>query len=449
MRGLILFCLFIFVHSSEADDDISINDFAKGFELITDGQAAIYKLSLPEEVYRITTQDLSDIRVFNKNNEPVPHIIHGQNVYQTYVNETLDVPFFPVYEDLRSNWESELDITVSSDGKIVRFQSKDKDSQKLPEYYLIDVSHLDFPIESLELDIANSNAGYTKKIRLDYSEDLNHWSTLVNQATITKLDYGNHKLINTHIGLPNKKTKYIRLSWLDSVHDLIITGIRANLSQNRNHNQKTWSKASLVNLASNPVSYEFDTGGHFYIKQIDVELPEVNTLIDVTIRSRDDIQSKWYVRSQGIFYKLNIGDTQITSGPASVRPVKDRYWQLELKSEEGIGKVAPVFKYGWNSDKLYFLARGEGPFLLAYGNTNLSDRYTPPTSLKYLIQQDNKKEIVAEAELGQQLTIKGDSALEIHEKLPWQRILLWSILIIGVFITAYMVFHLIQQLEVK
>jgi len=77
-----LFFILIFVACVQAaDEEPSINDYANGIELLTDEQAAIYKLLLPKQVYKsVTRSDLGDLRIFNQANEPVPHIIRQQKI---------------------------------------------------------------------------------------------------------------------------------------------------------------------------------------------------------------------------------------------------------------------------------------------------------------------------------------------------------------------------------
>ena len=448
MRLFFILGLFLTTNLNAGEQTIEIHEYAKGLELITNTRAAIYKIQLPEDVYKnITRKDLGDIRVFNHGYEAVPHVIGDLIVHQANPHESLSLPFFPIANDAIDNNQSGLDIIVATDGKIVQIQSADDQYHTHDsEYYLIDASRVDYPIDSIDLDIKRNVEGYAKKIKLEYSQDLNHWVTLVNQATLTDLDYGDHVLKNTHVILPNKKAKYLRLIWLDESDDLVIDGIKANLNSQHHSIQQNWSTASLINTSENPKSYEFDTGGIFTIRQINIELPDDNTLIDVKIKSRDDMKTKWVTQYKGVFYKLKMKDTEVMSNPINIRPINHRYWQVELESRDGMGKSAPIFNYAWNANELYFLARGEPPFILAYGNASINDVYKPPATLLNIIKQDSKTGMVAEAFAGQEILFKGESALKVKQELPWQRIILWVVLVMGVFVTGFMVFRLSRQM---
>ena len=73
LHGLLLaLCIFPAALSGAAEPD----DFAFGLRVDMPGWAAIYKLALPEEIYRGALRfDLGDLRVFNAAGEEVAHAL--------------------------------------------------------------------------------------------------------------------------------------------------------------------------------------------------------------------------------------------------------------------------------------------------------------------------------------------------------------------------------------
>ena len=404
---------------------------------------------MPEDVYKyVTRKDLSDIRVFNQNHEPVPHIIRQAKTKIVTESSSIELPYFPL-PDNAENQDDGLDITVSSEGKVIRIQSEggisDVDQGEI-KYYLIDASHIDMPLESIDFQLTSNESGYAKTIRLEYSHDLNEWLTLVKRATLTELEYGNYTLKNTRVDLPHKNLRYLRFTWLDDANGLSIESVKANFGDKSLSEKRYWSTTKLINKNDEEAIYEFDTGGVFNIEQINLELPEDNTLIDVIIESRSDKDSDWKRQFRGIFYKLYLQETELTGKPVTVRTTKDRYWQIKLQSTDGIGQIPPVLKYAWRSNDLYFLAIGQAPYILAYGNANTTGRNHSSSKLMNIINQDTNGEMVGKVEVGQEIILKGDTALIKHKKIPWQRILLWAVLIIGVIVIATMVIRLIHKM---
>ncbi|GEM_PF-3678086 len=450
MKIYLLSVLFLVSLAHAADDDLMLEDYAKGIELITENKASIYQFSLPEQVYQhIINNNMSDIRVFNQAHEPVPHVIRQRKNDSESTSETLELPYFPLPFDEVTLLDNKLDVTVSSEGKVIRIQSADEiiDANNTAKYYLIDASHIEYVIDSIDFKINGKTSDYAKKIKLESSNDLNNWNLLVQNATLTELEYGNHALKKMRVDLPNKKIKYLRFTWLDDADGLTIDTIKANFRKHHVTSKKIWAAASLINKDIEEGVYEFDTNGLFNIEQINIELPQDNTLIDVLIESRLSNDSKWGNRYKGIFYKLYINDTEITREPVSVYPLKHRYWRIKMQSTDGIGRAEPTLKYAWRSNDLYFLARGNGPFILAYGNANVSKSMQTSSKLMSIINKEPHSEMVAVATAGQEIILKGDLALVEKKELPWQRILLWLVLIMGVLVIAIMVFRLIRQME--
>jgi Protein of unknown function (DUF3999) len=448
---IILIILFIYVANvSAAENQPLLHEYARGFELITEQQSAIYKIALPETVYKtVTKKDLSDIRIFNQHNEPVPHVIKQTKSKTATKTGSLELPYFPLPDEYINTANSTLDITISSEGKVVRIQSEDSGSDLLQEtvkHYLIDTSHINASIDSIDFKLSGLESGYAKAFRLDYSNDLNQWLTLVDHATITELKYGQYDLKNTRVNLPNKRFKYLRFTWLDDVGQLTITSTKANFRKQYRSDELYWTTPKLLNKNLEEATYEFDTGGIFNIEQINIELPEDNTLIDVIIESRTDDNLPWKKRFNGIFYKLYFEELELTGRPVTVSSTKDRYWQIRFQSTDGIGNIEPVLKYAWRPNYLYFLARGNAPYVLAFGNANININNHKSSRLMNILNQDVSNGMVGLAKIGEEIVLKGDTALIVHKTLPWQRIALWAILIIGVIVIATMVIRLARNM---
>tara|TARA_R110002072_G_scaffold297959_1_gene471292 strand:- start:2482 stop:3849 length:1368 start_codon:yes stop_codon:yes gene_type:complete len=429
----------------------SMHEYARGFELKTEQQIAIYKVALPETVYKTATEkDLSDVRVFNQDNEPVPHVIQQSKRKTGEKIESLELPYFPIATEDINLTSNALDITVTNEGKVVRIQAEGKTrelNQETVKHYLIDVSHINTPIDSLDFKLNGHESGYTKVFRLDYSNDLNQWLSLVPQATLTELKYGQYALKNTRVKLPHKNIKYIRFTWFNDVVPSAITSVKANFKDGYLSENQFWSTSRLINKNIDEAIYEFDTGGVFNVEQINIEFPKDNTLIDVIIESRVSENSPWKRRYNGVFYKLYFEELELTSNPVTVNLTNDRYWQIRHQSTDGVGNIEPIFKYAWRPNYLYFLARGSAPYVLAFGNANSNTRNNISSKLMSIINQNLSSQMVGLAKIGKEIILKGEPALIIKKRLPWQRIALWAILIIAVIIIATMVIRLSRNME--
>ena len=449
----VLFFTSMAIKTAAIADEPEVGQFAKGIELKTDGSAAIYKLKLPESVYQTTVRsDLGDIRVFNQEKRRVPHAIRRPATSQEKGMIHLDLAFFPLYrsDNSQNNREPEPEIVVADDGTLIKIQTNEYSS--LAENvdikrYIIDASNVKQSIGELEFELTGIDKnGFIKRAKLQYSDNLNHWFPLVDNFSIAKLDYGIHTLHKNRIKLPKKKFKYLRFVWKDKSDGLQIKNIsaRVNTVWSNDYRQKLSVIGQLADKEKQ--IYQFDFGGQFPLDRINIILPEENTLIEAEIKSRNNEESEWRRRYTGLVYSLQVKDNSIESGEIDVASTTDQYWQLEVKTQDGLGDKLPRLEFAWAPDELYFLARGQAPFILAYGNGQIDPPGKPIDVLMNVLTEDQERNLVGEAGLGEEISLMGDEALKAELVIPWRRVLLWGVLISGVLILGVMVMRLYKQM---
>jgi hypothetical protein len=59
---------------------------------------------------------------------------------------------------------------------------------------LVDVSALEQPYEALEVDWREDSPSFATNLRVEASDDLRSWSTVVSQAPLVRIDYGGQRL---------------------------------------------------------------------------------------------------------------------------------------------------------------------------------------------------------------------------------------------------------------
>ncbi len=449
---LLTTAFLLFSSLALAAGEPAMQDFARGHEIHTDGSSAIYRLLLPEEIYQtVVRHDLGDVRVFNQDRERVPFAIQRPHEKKVLRTAWFDLPVFPLRKESRMLASDQaIDISIGEDGSILRLRYKNDPEQIGDDginSYLLDLSGISQPVDALEVIVKDANEeGYLKKVRLESSDDLNHWTILVDDATLTELSYGTHSLKKNQINLPGRKLKYIRFSWKDDNEGLRISNIRALLKTAHNEQHQQWSSVKATRSPDNENIYLFDLGGVYPVEHINVTLPDDNTLIEAVVRSRHDNEDKWRTQYAGLFYRLNMKGTQLEGEPIDVRLSTDRYWEMEVRSSDSVGSAMPELHFAWQPNELYFLARGKGPYILAYGNAEAEPPEKPISTLMKVLGSDKEQELVQLATLGAQLTLRGESALVPEKHIPWREILLWVILVSGVFVVGLLSWKLMRQM---
>ena len=128
----------------------------------------------------------------------------------------------------------------------------------------------------------------------------------------------------------------------------------------------------------------------------------------------------------------------------------DRRWRLTVDaSDSTIGSAVPRLEIGYRPHDLFFIARGSGPFTLAFGSAVAEPLKVNVSALFEGIGRHRENGLERwVAPQGARLLLGGPQRLSPPPKpLPMRRILLWSILLAGVLVVAVMAWRLARRLK--
>ncbi|GBC62528.1 DUF3999 domain-containing protein [Desulfonema ishimotonii] len=448
----ILSMMLLFFQSPAFGRPPGPDDFAFGTELIPPAGAAIGQVSLPETLYRhVTRSDLGDLRVFNAAGEMVPHMLRQPRPSEGESPDPAELSFFPVYENPKNpEGRLTLQITTDENGAILRTQPRQTGlASDRVSAYLIDATSLDTLPGQLVLDWRQTAESFVVNVSVSGSDDLTRWRSLVPQTTLARLRYGGHALGRHTLSLPPRPARYLRISWPEEAKDARLTKVRAVFSPRKIARQRRYQRIEAVVSPDQAHVYDFDAGGRFYADSVSLRLPERNSLVRGVLKSRKDAAAIWHVRHRGIFYHLTVDDANITSPAISVSPTSDRYWRLETGPDDGgMGEKPPVLELGWLPHELLFLARGKGPFMLAYGSARIGPSAQPVHALLQALDDSKNEALVKAARLGETLRLAGEAVLKpLPPPLPWKEWVLWAVLMTGAGLLGWMAWRLFRQMN--
>lgn len=431
----------------QAERSLSPQDFATGLELQLSGSEGLYQLQLPETVYQgVVRADLADLRVFNGAGETVPFQLQRPSAPQPEVWRQL--PLFPL--PARAETEpASLRVQIQRDaaGAIIEVRDQAVALQSGPSSFLLDASALPSPLTALELDWDEpAQLGGSYRVRVEGSDDLQYWHTLVAEETLLRLQYGGQELVRRRLELRPSKPRYLRLSTAASGPPWQLTAVRALLASASGEPDRQWLSRPGTALNQAKTEYQFDSGGHFPIDRLQLRLPQPNTIVQASLHSRNQEDAPWQRRTAGLLYQLTRDGATLTSPGLTILPCGDRYWLLRLE-QGSLGQDAPELELGWQPHKLTLLARGQGPFLLAFGSGQVTTGEAAGGLLSQLAAQTGGTGQPLPAQLGGQRNLGGAQALTTRPPADWSTWLLWSCLLLGVVLLAWMAWRLYQQLE--
>ncbi len=459
MRKFFLALLAGFVSSVAiaSDEPLKPTDFAYGMALQTDGKDGVYKVSMPLDVYKVVRHaDLRDVRVFNADGEVVPHVVTRSAGSVSLKSEPIELPRFPVYASAQSKLgDLDLQIKRDSQGTVINLNNRSSVAgQNKLVGYLLDGNKVGPAVKEIELQWSDTIANYVGSVTVEASNDLATWRTLAKDTPITRMKFGDHMLDQRRVKFAATPLIYLRVSSTSSSESeanlpelMRVLAIPADISTEA---PRTWSTIAGKPVANQPGEYEFDIGAQVPIDRIQVELPQMNTLVQAELLARANEKEAWQTVAQTTAYRIIQSGRQFNSDDILINRDGRRHWLLKVAQQGGgLGKDNPSLKVGWLADQILFFARGRGPFQLTYGGEGVKSGEVPISTLMTTV--DGKGGIQAQSiNLGAPTALGGDARLErTPDPFPWKKWILWGVLGLGVILMGWMASRLMGQMNEK
>jgi hypothetical protein len=418
-------------------DGSSPNDFAYRMQVSGTTDSAAYRVTVPLAVYqKIVHADLSDLRVFNGSGEQVPFAIE-RPASGTVSNAATALSLFPLQDDSSATLDA-VRVTIESGKGSVNVQTS---GQSPPSgrinTYLVDGRALNLPAAALRLEWAQDAADFAGRVRVEASDSLGDWRSIAGAAPVANLHSGAGRLVEQRVEFAPTKAKYWRLSWVGPAAPFVLTAVFAEPAR-----QSVEARHSSRNVSAIPAKraageFEYDLGARLPVDRVNLELPDINTVVDVELLSRAYTSDDWRAVRRAGFYRLRSDGEELRNGPVAVALNTDRLWILRTNPKSGgLGSVAPKLVVEWIPHEVVFVARGAGPFYVAYGSATAD---SAAVSLAVL----PKNVAIASASLSEPESVGGDARLTPPpEPYAWKAALLWVVLIAGAALLAWMAFRL-------
>ena len=428
--------------------------FLHSAPLLLEGKGAIYALILPAEVYRgIARRDLGDLRVLNGAREVVPHALERQAGTEKKAGASLSLAFFPLLgaagrpvEDLKLGVERRPDGTLKA---VVATGDR-----RVPEPrvigYLIDASAPTAAVRELRFDWMAGPEGTTLDARLEASDDLRSWRA-AGTGPLIVLRRGDAVLERRAIALAPLRAKYFRLSWRAGQDDPKFSGVVAQFADAAADTPRAWLRFEGA-TGVKPGEYVFELPQSLPVDRLRFELPQQNTVVSASLAAQDRPGGPERAVTSAVLYRMEHRGEKLVNPDLQIAATAEKRWVLRVDARGGgLGSGTPALNAGFLPHRLIFVARGEEPFQLFFGNADAASSAMAVPSLvpghstdKPVAALNSRLGEVVTKEIPAQTPVV--AARDYVEQMDRKKLWLWGSLLLAVVVIVGMAWRLTREM---
>ena len=463
-----------------ADSTLPDSDFKFVAEIST-GKQSLRQFELPYDVLKgLQRQDYGDMRIFNSQNQSIPFTVNMVKPQLEEHSSEHELDFFTLPRNPHRS--SRLQIEIDQYSKRYRFSTTTTDSKNL-SYIIIKNSHNDKSLHKLKLHWAVPDNAFSLKLKLEQSDDLENWQTVQQQTTLYDLKHGATVLIKDTIFLPyQSKARYFRLSFKDHYYFLhSVDNITAFYRYQSQPESENWQTLVLTQ-GDNPREWLFDTESVAPVSKIAFDIPQTGLFyqgslfskqlhppIRQAIRTKTQLKTEvkkilrhpdterikphnfWRYHQGFTQYRLLTESGEINSFPLSISAIKDNEWRIVLTQPLSLlPEQVPKIRMTWYPVVIKFLAQGNEPYKLLFGNANVKPLKVGLPSIFAL--KDTVPETVNITSVNpiEKISVEistTETVTHWFREMDWQKGILWLLLCFGVLLMGIMTYKLYVRMN--
>jgi hypothetical protein len=425
-------------------------DFRSRAPIAIQGADPFQRIQLPVEAYRDTRADLGDLRVLNGRGEAVPMAFVGEAVPEREKPVTVRLPLFAVTAPAGIASQGRVDVRVRTlaDGTLMSLEQRapGKAAPAQPSAYFLDASQIKFPVGSLIFDWDVKPGSEIVKVNVEASDDLRDWRPAATRATLVRLEQGGMSLTQTHVPLYATRAKYYRITWTGN--PFAVRSVEAESAPTAMQQKEPRKTTTAQATRTKEGDFVFDLGARLPVEAIRVVFPEINSVAPFEVSARDAANAPWRYVTTGTFYRISRDGNEIASPPIETRTQPAREWRLHPQVKSAAEGQPPSLEAHWRPAELVFVAKGEPPFTLAFGDREARATSIPISSLMPGYERGNERKL-GFATVGAVSTAPPPPPPMQILGMPPKKAGLWAVLLIGVLVLGFMAWRLMGQMSAK
>lgn len=435
-----------------AAEDIGLDDFAWHAAITTTtDDSPLHELRLPLEVHRAATHPgLGDLRVFNAAGDVVPHGLLPAPLDTPQASPRLvPVAAFP-FAELAARRPGELDVRVHQEADRTSVTVRGGGSGVLQGSWVVDTGSLESAPRALLLRWPERSAPLTRSVQIEGSHDLSRWYRLERAVTIADVSWAGERLLANRLELPAARYRWYRIEAVDGGGPLPPLEVEAELpASGETDTPREWLAVAMQPLDEPPGALTFESPPALPVDRVRITPAERNSYLRLRVQARTGDDAEWRTVGRGSAYRLEFDNGALSGLPLAVRAPAAHAWRLVPEEADadargsGFGRLPPEVAVGWTPRSLVFLARGEGPFVLAFGSRRVEPLLNDGRRLL-----GDSVDIVSLPQAGIGAALPGADparALAATLEVPWRQIMLWAVLVAGAGLLGLLAWRALRQ----
>jgi hypothetical protein len=350
-------------------------DYAVVAPIAASAPDGLQRLALPLSVLQQSrSADLADLRIFNAANESLPLALIPPRAEAATRDAPLPLFRWPAPpRSTASAATPSVRVRVDAHGAVVRIDGvppAQRGSGQPGREWLLDASARrdEERLAAVTLHWARDAQGLTRKATLEGSDDLQSWRTLAVGTLFDMPSNVSPGLLRNRL-VPTDDApapKYLRLRLDD---ELALRGAQAQWrSAPRLPLDAAMVRLERAQDTSGGAAWEVDLQAAIAVKQIQVALPQANTVLVVALEQRRHTDSAWRSVGRHTLYRLARDGTEVASPAIEVAGPAARHGRLRLDHPSSkLDAPALNAHIRWPGLGLVFVSRGPAPLQLSAG----------------------------------------------------------------------------------
>ena len=191
-------------------------------------------------------------------------------------------------------------------------------------------------------------------------------------------------------------------------------------------------------------------------EQLEIELPENNTVVRVQVLSRINKEQPWRYRGSTLLYRLSVNGTDIEKTKINISANRDTNWLLRFDQQGGgIGSGLPDVKLAWQPQQLVFIARGQAPYRMVWGSAKIKPVVINANQLLPVTNKSMSDNNISNSNMLSQAVLLSDTMRSINKKalepkskeINWRHWILWIVLIASAVMLIWMAVRLMKKMS--